>query len=86
MFLNFAALQFLQSIDDVAFTLADQGFCGGLMEKNCGIVRHVKFPRLEGKFVNSLDSILFGLTYLALLAVYVFVVVVAANRRDDMLV
>eukprot|EP00529_Nitzschia_sp_RCC80_P023920 CAMPEP_0113512856 /NCGR_PEP_ID=MMETSP0014_2-20120614/39554_1 /TAXON_ID=2857 /ORGANISM="Nitzschia sp." /LENGTH=450 /DNA_ID=CAMNT_0000409225 /DNA_START=131 /DNA_END=1483 /DNA_ORIENTATION=+ /assembly_acc=CAM_ASM_000159 len=82
IFLNFAALQFLQSIDDVAFTLADQGFFGDRMEKNCCKVRRVKFPRLEGStLTSSLDSILYGVTCLALFGVYAYVFVVAEDER-----
>ena len=87
IFLNFAALQFLQSIDDVAFTLADEGFFGDRMEKNCGIVRRVKFPRLQGsELVASLDSILYGLTCMALFGIYAFVLVVADDRRAQLVV
>jgi hypothetical protein len=81
IFLNFAALGFLQSIDDVAFTLADQGFFGDRMQKNCEIVRRAKFPKLDGSLlVASLDSILYALTCLALFGVYAFVLIEADNH------
>lgn len=85
IFLNFAALQFLQSIDDVAFKLADQGFLGDRMEDKCVVVRRVRFPRLVDKgIVNSLDSILYVLTCLFLLAVYAYVVAVSDVRLAEL--
>jgi hypothetical protein len=77
LFLNFAALQFLQSIDDVAFELAANGYLGDNMEDTCNLVRQCKLPRRVGdQFTNSLDSVLFLTTYAVMVSVYIYVVVI----------
>jgi hypothetical protein len=76
LFLNFAALGFLQSVDDIAFSLAHDGYLGDLMEDNCILVKTATLPRRVGNaFTNSLDSILFATTYGVMLAIYIFIVV-----------
>jgi hypothetical protein len=76
LFLNFAALQFLQSIDDVAFELAANGYLGDNMEDTCNLVRQCKLPRRVGdQFTNSLDSILFLTTYAVMVSIYIWVIV-----------
>jgi hypothetical protein len=71
LFLNFAALQFLQSIDDVAFLLAANGYLGDRMEDNCTIVKNTSLPRRVGDwFTNSLDTILFAITYGVMLVIF----------------
>jgi hypothetical protein len=77
LFLNFAALQFLQSIDDVAFELAANGYLGDNMEDTCNVVKQCHLPRRVGdRFTNSLDTILFLTTYFVMLSIYVYVIVV----------
>jgi hypothetical protein len=76
LFLNFAALGFLQSVDDVAFSLVARGYLGDRMEDNCIIVKTASLPRRVGNsFTNSLDSILFVTTFGVMLAIYTFIVV-----------
>ena len=76
LFLNFAALGFLQSIDDVAFHLAANGYVGDNMEDKCALVRTIDLPKRVGdRFTNSLDSILFLATYAVMLAIYIYVII-----------
>jgi hypothetical protein len=76
LFLNFAALGFLQSIDDVAFHLAANGYVGDNMEDKCAIVKTVDLPKRVGdRFTNSLDSILFLTTYAVMLSIYIYVII-----------
>ena len=77
VFLNFAALHFLQSIDDVFFDLVEQGFFGDGMEHMSNICKKITFPRrtTEHRCIKSLDSILLGATFLVLFATYCGVVV-----------
>jgi hypothetical protein len=74
LFLNFAALAFLQSLDDVAFSLAADGVLGDRMEDNCTIVKASSLPKRVGHwFSNSLDTILFLTTYGVMLTIYIYV-------------
>lgn len=74
LFLNFAALHFLQGIDDIFFQLGAEGFVGDGMEDRCKVVQDITMARRAGDpFTNSLDTILFVLTYLAMLAVWIYV-------------
>lgn len=76
LFLNFAALAFLQSIDDVAFQLAANGYLGDRMEDNCTIVKSATLPRRVGdRFTNALDTVLFLTTYLVMLAIFIYVII-----------
>ena len=75
LFLNFAALGFLQSIDDVAFGLAADGYLGDKMEDKCNLVKQCTLPRRVGdRFTNALDTILFLTTYAVMLAIYIYVI------------
>ena len=81
-FLNFAALQFLQSIDDIAFQLAAHGYLGDKMEDLCDVVTRTALPKRVGdSFTNSLDSVLFFTTYAVMLAVWTLSVV--RTKQDD---
>ena len=75
VFLNFAALHFLQGIDDVFFDLVKKGFCGDVMENMTDVCGQVKFPRRASNHgcVREIDSILWGLTLSICLAIYGFV-------------
>jgi hypothetical protein len=75
LFLNFAALQFLTSIDDIALTLALNGYLTERLEEVAQNVKCAKLPKKRNEFYKTLDSILFLTTYAALLitwAVYKF--------------
>jgi len=73
--LNFAALHFLQSIDDVFYGLALKGFFGDMIEHMSTVCEDVCFPRRSANdgFVRNLDSILFVFTLLICLVAYGFV-------------
>lgn len=74
VFLNFAALHFLQSIDDVFFLLVTKGFFGEEIEQKSDDCRKVIFPRRqENGCTKAFDSFLFFLTLLGLIVVYCFV-------------
>lgn len=62
LFLNFAALQFLTSIDNIALTLAADGYLSERLELVANSVREAKLPQKTNKFYRTLDSILFLLT------------------------
>jgi hypothetical protein len=80
VFLNFAALGFLQSIDDVFYELVLRGFFGDSMEFLGLMCKEITFPRRMGKDnftfckgwlrLSHLDSILFGGTILVCLGCY----------------
>eukprot|EP00536_Pseudo-nitzschia_multiseries_P008136 jgi/Psemu1/305507/fgenesh1_kg.201_\ len=77
VFLNFAALHFLQDIDDVFYALIEKGFFGDDMEEMSIMCRQITWPRRRGsnkwsEFLTCLDSIfLFG-TMLIMYAIYIF--------------
>eukprot|EP00525_Craspedostauros_australis_P013026 CAMPEP_0198135188 /NCGR_PEP_ID=MMETSP1442-20131203/60461_1 /TAXON_ID= /ORGANISM="Craspedostauros australis, Strain CCMP3328" /LENGTH=285 /DNA_ID=CAMNT_0043796349 /DNA_START=32 /DNA_END=889 /DNA_ORIENTATION=+ len=74
VFLNFAALGFLQSIDDIAFHLAANGYLGDNMEDFCMVVKTSSLPRRVGDVcTNSLDSLLFLTTFVVMLSIYCYV-------------
>jgi hypothetical protein len=84
LFLNFAALAFLQSIDDVAFHLAANGYVGDYMEDKCAIVKTVDLPKRVGdQFTTSLDSILFLSTYAIMLTIFIYVVMTEDFQDTD---
>lgn len=71
VFLNFAALHFLQSIDDVFFLLLVKGFFGDAMENMSDKCKQIIFPRRQTNgCTKSFDTILFCLTFVALVSVY----------------
>lgn len=72
VFLNFAALHFLQGIDNVFFELVKKGFFGDVMEMMSDVCRRVHFPRRESNkgFVREVDTILLTLTLSICLAIY----------------
>jgi hypothetical protein len=71
VFLNFAALHFLQSIDDVFFLLLQKGFFGDAMEHLSSECTKVAFPRRKTDgFTKKFDTILFTLTLVALITIY----------------
>lgn len=72
VFLNFAALHFLQSIDDVFFVLVQKGFLGDTMEHMSNLCTQVALPRrmFNNGYVKQLDSILYALTLLICVTIY----------------
>ena len=75
MFLNFAALEFLQGVDDLAFELGAFGYLGDKMDERCAVVkRTVLLKRTSHKWSDSLDTVLFLSTlvcmYVGWLCVY----------------
>lgn len=71
VFLNFAALHFLQSIDDVFFLLLKKGFFGDVMENMSDICTKIEFPRRKTNgCTKQFDTVLFTLTFVVLVAVY----------------
>lgn len=82
VFLNFAALQFLQSIDDIFYEMVIRGFFGDKMEAMATLCTKIEFPRragdenttiLWGLRVSHLDSLLFGVTFFCCFMSYVVI-------------
>lgn len=78
VFLNFAALGFLQSIDDVFYELVTKGFFGDAMEHMATLCKQVEFPRRSGDDnaklgclrVSHLDGVFFALTLFICIVIY----------------
>lgn len=71
LFLNFAALQFLQSIDNMALTLAKEGFFTPTLEEMACKVQEMQLPRRdEASLITNLDSIFFISTFENLLVAW----------------
>jgi hypothetical protein len=74
VFLNFAALHFLQGIDDVFYELVTKGFLGDEMENMTDVCGKIKFrKRTNNNCVKDLDTILYVLTLLICAAIYGYV-------------
>lgn len=73
LFLNFAALQFLQTIDNIALHLCMDGYLFDRMETLAHQVLEVKLPRKVNSVFNVFDSALFLLSYLGILAAWVVI-------------
>jgi len=78
VFLNFAALHFLQDIDDVFYALVEKGFFGDGMEHMSTVCKQIAWPRRTGsnkfsKFLTDIDTILFALTLFSCLVIYIVV-------------
>ena len=79
VFLNFAALQFIYSIDDVFFELMTLGFFGDEMEHMTTVCQRCSLPRRHGKYnphigcirVSWLDTILFLCLLVVLVILYI---------------
>lgn len=70
LLLNFAALQFLQSIDNLALQMAEDGFLGERLEEVGSNVKKAKLPLKTNEFSRSLDTVIFILVSLAFLAAW----------------
>lgn len=69
VFLNFAALQFLQTIDNIALKLAEDGFLTERLEEVAKNVQKARLPKKNTKAYQLLDSVLFIATLFVLTAV-----------------
>ena len=63
LFLNFAALQFLQTIDNIALHLCLDGYLFERLEQIAYQVTQVKLPRKTNSVFNMFDSLLFLLSF-----------------------
>jgi len=84
VFLNFAALHFLQDIDDVFYALVERGFFGDKIEHMSLVCKKIFWKRRCGednaKFlgcvrISHLDTILYLITYIICLAFYLHLTV-----------
>ena len=63
LFLNFAALEFLQTIDNIAFELAKEGFLTPSLESWACKVEGIRMPKRESSnILTAMDSVLFVAT------------------------
>ncbi|KAL7545700.1 hypothetical protein ACHAWF_009052, partial [Thalassiosira exigua] len=69
--LNFAALQFLSSIDNVALHLARDGYLSDGLESVAKDVLLMKLPRNHNEKLQVLDSVLLAVVYFGTLAAWV---------------
>eukprot|EP00956_Cyclotella_meneghiniana_P010519 scaffold14629_cov72-Cyclotella_meneghiniana.AAC.5 len=67
MFLNFAALQFLQSIDNVALDLAKDGYLSESLEDVANAVALMKLPRNHSELLQVMDSCCMLVTFVILI-------------------
>ena len=74
MFLNFAALQFLQSIDNVALGLAKDGYLSEPLEDVASKVELMKLPRNNNDRLQMLDSCLMLVTFVILVAAWLMMI------------
>jgi len=85
IFLNFAALQFLQGIDDVFFDLMEQGFFGDHMEVDCKLVKKVKFAKLDkNHWAHRMTVILFIITCLPMYAYWIYAIVTYGIGKEQL--
>ena len=70
-FLNFAALQFLSSIDNVALHLARDGYLTESLETVAGDVLLMKLPKNHNEKMQVMDSLLLATTYILTLVAWV---------------
>lgn len=75
-FLNFAALQFLSSIDNVALHLARDGYLTESLESVAGDVLLMKLPKNHNDTLQVLDSLLLAVVLLGQLVAWVLMQVV----------
>lgn len=89
VFLNFAALQFLYSIDDVFYEMAIQGFFGDDLEEHSVMVQKITMKRRVGKKDNAkilciriswLDTILY---FFSLIICFLIYGVVTYDKYSD---
>ena len=73
MFLNFAALQFLQDVDDVAYEMAKNGYLTGSLEIAALEVENTTLPSKRATWREYLDTIILVIIYLLILTTWVLV-------------
>jgi len=89
IFLSFAALHFLQFIDDVIYELAEKGFFGHKMEQatiDCKVVtftRRITTQDNWNNFILNLDTILLFLSVIILYLVYLGVVIFFYSNQEN---
>jgi Ca2+-binding EF-hand superfamily protein len=71
MFLNFAALQFLNSIDNVALNLAKNGYLSENLQDVASKVELMKLPRNNSDTLQVLDSVMMVVTFVILEAIWI---------------
>jgi hypothetical protein len=71
LFLNFAALQFLQTIDNIALHLCLDGYLFDRLEQIAHQVMQVRLPRRVDSSHNTLDSLFFFLSFMGILVAWV---------------
>lgn len=81
LFLNFAALQFLQTIDNIALHLCLDGYLFDRLEQIAYQVTQVKLPRKTSSVFNTFDSLLFMLSFVGIVVAWVLIHFVYAD--DD---
>ena len=67
MLLNFAALQFITEVDDVAFSLAARGYFNQSIKKTCQEVQELRTPNTKGPWLRR---IFFGFIVMVVLVAY----------------
>ena len=70
VFLNFAALMFLTSIDNMALELALSGYLTDSMEDQAHNAKEARLPRNHNKLLRSMDSVLFLLILIILIIMW----------------
>lgn len=70
-FLNFAALQFLSEIDNVALTLARDGYLSESLESVAGDVLLMKLPKNHNHSMQVMDSVCVAILYVITLIVWI---------------
>lgn len=76
LFLNFAALQFLQTIDNIALELAADGYLTERLEDVAGNVKEAELPkRSDDNWLRCLDTILFVTTCIILFAFWLMFII-----------
>lgn len=78
MFLNFAALQFLQCIDNVAYQLASEGYLSSTFEKVTNDVEDAKMKTVRNSRRDYVDSVILGLVFSLMVNAWAVV-----NFRDN---
>jgi hypothetical protein len=77
-------LYFLQSIDEVGYSLMEKGNFGKSMEIWCDVVKQVEVPRrVNDKWLNLVDTLLFFGTVFILLAAYGYAVFHSYSHSDS---
>lgn len=73
LFLNFAALQFLQTIDNIALHLCLDGYLFDRLESIAYQVTQVKLPRKVNSVFNTFDSLLFMLSFIGIMVAWILI-------------